>query len=99
MASEWNILSVIDMNTKYWNEINKIHIDNVISSGGGIRFIHDPCLVDSHWNYVFDMLDSPFKQKCISEGVTKVKTYMKMEYDYLLSKGYILQENGLMIKK
>ena len=39
-----------------------------------------------------------FKNKCIAEGITKLKTFMKMEYDYLISKGYTLNENGLMIK-
>jgi hypothetical protein len=28
----------------------------------------------------------------------KIKTFMKMEYDYLTSKGYVLNEDGLMIK-
>lgn len=98
MPPEWNNLTIIDMNTKYWNEINKIHIDNVITNGGDIRFIHDPRLPENQCNYVEDMLDGPFKQKCISEGLVKVKTFMKMEYDYLLSMGYLLQENGLMIK-
>jgi len=44
------------------------------------------------------MLNGPFKTKCMNEGLVKIKTFMKMEYDYLLSKGYLLQENGLMIK-
>lgn len=98
IPSEWNNLTVIDMNTKYWNEINKVHIDNIIQNGGDIRFIHDPRLIENQWNYVDDIVDKVFKNKCISEGLTKIKTFMKMEYDYLISKGYILKENGLMIK-
>lgn len=97
---EWMKLSVHETNARYWNEINKIHIDRIMTNGGDIRFIHDPRLPDNQWNYVVDMLDGdPFKSKCISEGVTRVKAFMKMEYDYLVSKGYILQENGLMIKR
>jgi hypothetical protein len=35
----------------------------------------------------------------MSVGLTKIKTFMKMEYDYLLSKGYVLDNtSGLMIK-
>ena len=97
MPSEWNSMSVIDMNTKYWNEINKIHIDDIIANGGDIRFIQDPRLPQNQWNYVADIIDPVFKQKCINEGLVKIKTYTKMEYDYLVSKGYVLQENGLMI--
>jgi hypothetical protein len=44
------------------------------------------------------MPENAFKEKCIKEGLVKIKTFMKMEHDYLLSKGYILQETGLMIK-
>lgn len=40
----------------------------------------------------------PVGQKCIDEGITKLKTFMRQEYEYLLDKGYVLQENGLMIK-
>ncbi|MXO05711.1 hypothetical protein [Flavobacterium sp. HBTb2-11-1] len=98
IPKEWASLSVMEQNTKYWNEINKIHIDNVILNKGDIRFIHDPRLAVNQWNIVADMPENAFKEKCIKEGLVKLKTYMKMEYDYLLSKGYILQETGLMIK-
>ncbi len=98
MPIEWNSMTVIDMNTKYWNEINKVHIDNIIANGGDIRFIHDPRLVENQWNYLDDIVDKKFKDKCIAEGITKLKSFQKMEYDYLLSKGYVLQETGLMIK-
>jgi hypothetical protein len=39
-----------------------------------------------------------FKQKCINEGLIKFKSFLGREYDYMISKGYVLQENGLMIK-
>jgi hypothetical protein len=98
IPEEWQSLSVIEQNTKYWKEINKVHVDDIIANSGDIRFIHDPRLPVNQWNYVADMPENAFKQKCINEGLVKIKTFMKMEYDYLLSKGYILQETGLMIK-
>ncbi|RKF03588.1 hypothetical protein C8N26_1978 [Tenacibaculum lutimaris] len=100
MPTEWVDMKVIDMNTKYWKEINAPHIDDVIANGGDIRFIHDPRLVRNQYNLVNDMSDkNPFKAKCIKEGLTKIKTFMSMEYDYLVSKGYTLLDNGLMVKK
>ncbi|MCB6089433.1 fibronectin type III domain-containing protein [Flavobacterium psychrophilum] len=94
----WNRMKVVDMNKKYWDEINQVHIDNIIANGGDIRFIHDPRLVENQFNIVAEMPNTDFRKKCIEEGLIKIPTFMKWEYEYLLKKGYLLQENGLMIK-
>ena len=96
---DWSDMKVVDMNSKYWKEINKPHIDEIIANGGDIRFIHDPRLASNRYNLVSEITDKNFKKKCIEEGLTKIKTYMHMEYDYLVSKGYKLLDNGLMVKK
>ncbi|WP_271767414.1 regulatory protein RecX [Aquimarina algiphila] len=97
-SNDWTELSVSAMNRRYWDEINQPHIDEIIANGGDIRFIHDPRLDIHKYNLVADMPDSPFKQKCIAEGISKIRTFTNMEYQYLVGKGYTLQENGLMIK-
>ncbi|WP_407264684.1 hypothetical protein [Tenacibaculum maritimum] len=100
MPTEWADMKVVDMNTKYWKEINRPHIDDVIANGGDIRFIHDPRLPSNRYNLVSEMSDkNPFKKKCLDEGLKKIKTFMCMEYDYLVSKGYKLLDNGLMVKQ
>ncbi|MBS7253176.1 hypothetical protein [Flavobacterium branchiicola] len=98
IPKEWNELPVMEQNTKYWKEINKVYIDNIIASNGDIRFIHDPRLPVNISNLVSDIKNSKFREKCEKEGLVKIRTFMNMEYEYLLSKGYILQETGLMIK-
>ncbi|WP_159289634.1 hypothetical protein [Tenacibaculum maritimum] len=80
MPTEWADMKVVDMNTKYWKEINRPHIDNVIANGGDIRFIHDPRLPSNRYNLVSEMSDkNPFKKKCLDEGLKKIKTFMRME--------------------
>ena len=103
MPEAWKDLSIIDQNTKYWQLINKQHIDDIIANGGDIRFISDPRLSKNSWNIVSDLPTKTaeqlaFKNKAISEGLTKIKTFTKMEYDYLVKEEYVLQESGLMIK-
>jgi hypothetical protein len=101
VSTEWKTLPVLGENgqqSKYWFTYNKPHIDNIIANGGEIRFIHDPRLPVNKHNLVSEMPNTPFKQKCIDEGITKLKTFMRQEYEYLLDKVYTLQENGLMIK-
>ncbi|CAA0207076.1 hypothetical protein R8G64_07585 [Tenacibaculum maritimum] len=103
MPREWNKMKIIDMNTKYWKEINRPHIDNVIANSGDIRFIHDPRVFGNGWIKVSDLpTNTPkqiaFKNKCVSENLVKFRSFLGREYDYLLSKGYVLQESGLMIK-
>ncbi|MFL0094393.1 hypothetical protein [Tenacibaculum maritimum] len=67
-------MKIIDMNTKYWKEINRPHIDNVIANGGDIRFIHDPRLPSNRYNLVSEMSDkNPFKKKCLDEGLKKLR--------------------------
>ncbi|CAA0176600.1 hypothetical protein TM902_460001 [Tenacibaculum maritimum] len=100
MPTEWADMKVVDMNTKYWKEINRPHIDNVIANGGDIRFIHDPRLPSNRYNLVSKITNNDkFRDKCIAEGLKKIKTFMRMEYDYLVSKGYKLLDNGLMVKQ
>jgi hypothetical protein len=95
---EWKDMSIFDQNKNYWEVINKKHVDDIISNGGDIRLIHDPRLEENIWNYVNDMPSGPFKDKCLKEKIVKLKTFQKMEYDYLISKGYYIDINGLMIK-
>jgi hypothetical protein len=95
---EWKDMSIFDQNKKYWDVINRKHIDDILSNGGDIRLIHDPRLEENIWNYVSDMPSGSFKDKCIREKIVKLKTFQKMEYDYLVSKGYKIDINGLMIK-
>ncbi len=99
----WDNLTIIEKNTKYWNEINKLYIDNAIANGGDIRFIHDPRLEKNIRNLVADLptntlKQQQFKAKALAEGLMEIPTFTKMEYDYLISKGYLIQPNGLMIK-
>lgn len=103
IPKEWDNLLVTEQNKKYWREINQVYIDDIIANNGTIRFIHDPRLPVNENNYIKDMPTNTaaqiaFKNRCIAEKLVSLKTFMKMEYDYLLSKGYVLQENGLMIK-
>lgn len=92
-------LSVLEQNTKYWNEINKPFIDKAISDKADIRFIHDPRLPENQYNFISETAQDEFSKKARLEGVTKLETFVKQEYDYLVSKGYKLTEDGLMIKK
>lgn len=90
-------LHPLDQIQKYWDEINKPHIDDLIANGEDIRFIHDPTLPENKWNYVVDMPDGPFKDACIQANLTKVSTYLKFEHQYLESLGYSLDPiSGLM---
>ncbi|WP_201295078.1 coiled-coil domain-containing protein, partial [Tenacibaculum maritimum] len=103
MPREWNKMKIIDMNTKYWKEINRPHIDNVIANGGDIRFIHDPRLSINKYSIIDDLpetslIEKAFKAKAKREGLKKIPTFLKWEYDYLLKRGYVIKDNGLMVK-
>ncbi len=101
MPIEWKNLPVLGdegQQMKYWKEFNEPYVDEVIKNGGDIRFIHDPRLPANRWNNVDDIKDVAFRNKCKSEGIRRLRTFMSMEYDYLVRKGYKLLDNGLMIK-
>ncbi len=103
MPRKWNKMKIIDMNTKYWKEINKPHIDKIIANGGDIRFIHDPRLPINQYSIIDDLpetnlIEKAFKAKAKKEGLKKIPTFLKWEYDYLLKQGYVLKNNGLMVK-
>ena len=98
MPAEWKDMKIIDQNKKYWDEINKPAIDKMIANNGDIRFIHDPRLAENQYNIISPTAKDNFSKKARAEGITKLPTFMKWEYDYLLKKGYVLLENGLMVK-
>ena len=91
-------LLITDQNVKYWKEINKVHIDNIISNGGPIRFIHDPRLLKNQFNVISQTATDAFSILARSQNIKSLPTFTKWEYEYLLSKGYRLLETGLMIK-
>ena len=103
MTAQQKAMSVLDGIEDYWQVTNIGHIDAITLNNGSIRFIHDPRVYDNYWITVADLPNSnatqiAFKQKCINEGLIKFKSFLGREYDYLISKGYVLKENGLMTK-
>ncbi|MFN8713660.1 MAG: hypothetical protein ACK5Z2_12495, partial [Bacteroidota bacterium] len=105
IPKEWRSLPIIEQNKKYWELVNKPFIDEAIASGADIRFIHDPRLPENQFNIVDNLPEKYdnqkiFKEKAKEEGLKKIETFAKMEYDYLVSLGYYLDElTGLMKKK
>ena len=96
-------MKVLDGINDYWSKTNEGFIDDIIANSGDIRFIHDPRVFGNGWIKVSDLpTNTPkqiaFKNKCVSENLIKFRSFLGREYDYLLSKGYVLQESGLMIK-
>ncbi|CAA0172190.1 conserved hypothetical protein [Tenacibaculum maritimum] len=103
MTSAQKNMKVLDGMNDYWSKTNQGFIDDVIANSGDIRFIHDPRVFGNGWIKVSDLpTNTPkqiaFKNKCVSENLVKFRSFLGREYDYLLSKGYVLQESGLMIK-
>jgi len=83
-----------DQTKAYWEEINQPWLDEAIENGADIRFIQDPRLQENAYHVVTD------KQKLnpLFKNMTKHKTYLRIEYEYLVNKGYKLLDNGLMVK-
>ena len=54
-----------------------------------IYLLHDPRMQTNQFNFVEDMIEGDFKDKCVSEGLEFIETFTKMEYDYLIDLGYV----------
>jgi len=92
-------LHPLDQIQKYWDEINKPFIDDLIAKGDDIRLIHDPDLITNQWNLVSEMADGPFKTACINANLTQVRPYLWFENEYLKSLGYNLDRITGLLKK
>lgn len=86
--------SYYDQTKAYWYEINGPWLDDAINSGADIRFIQDPRTAHN----ITHVLSEVQKAQDLFKNMISHKTYLHFEYQYLVEKGYVLQENGLMIK-
>lgn len=83
-----------DQTKAYWEEINQPWLDEAIENGADIRFIQDPRLEEN----VFHIVTDKQRLNPLFKNITKHKTYLRFEYEYLVNKGYKMLDNGLMIK-
>lgn len=88
--------SYIDQTKAYWEEINGPWLDEAIENGSDFRFIHDPRLEKNAVHQLTEKERLKFPE--LFKNIKEHKTYLYFEYNYLLKKGYVLHENGLMIK-
>ena len=96
---EWASLPFEKQTEKFWNEYNKPFIDEAINKNADIRFINDPRLEKNKYADPPKVKDMQYATTNDKAAISKVKSYIYYEFEYLTSLGYSLQENGLMTKE
>jgi hypothetical protein len=82
---------------RYWEETNKPFIDEAIALNAEIRWINDPRLDKN--KYAEKPQGAQFNTTKDGKNITKVLSYTHFEYQYLLSKGYVLDSTTGLMKK
>jgi hypothetical protein len=82
---------------RYWEETNKPFIDEAIAQNAEIRWINDPRLDKN--KYAEKPQGAQFNTVKDPKNISKVLSYTHFEYQYLLSKGYILDSATGLMKK
>jgi hypothetical protein len=94
----WKNNAYEEQTKRYWEETNKPFIDAAIAANADMRWINDPRLDKN--KYAEKPQGAQFSTSNNSKYLSKVLSYTHFEYQYLLSKGYVLDSaTGLMRKK
>lgn len=83
---------------RYWEETNKPFIDDAIAQNAEIRYISDPTLEENKYSKKKPK-DATFNTTNDQKLISKVIRYCYFEYQYLLSKGYMLDATSGIMKK
>lgn len=82
---------------QYWEDTNKSFINDAISQNAEIRWIVDPRL--DKYKYAQKPEGAKFDQPNGDKLISKVLSYTHFEYQYLLTKGYKLDNTTGLMKK